>query len=175
VDGRRVLAGEPQPGLLDHVLGCATRACGGKDGRPRAGIEFDGDYGRIAAVDPSQTAIVGERMYALAGFRKKGQRHRLVAFDLTTGEIVWKVTLDDPAAALSVRGDRITVPGEWSTQSSAITDLFEEDADNGEELDERRFRDEVPGSISVVHQHEGRIIVAGSGGGGHTFTAFEGW
>ncbi|MGW0817665.1 outer membrane protein assembly factor BamB family protein [Streptomyces viridiviolaceus] len=146
----------------------------GKDGRPRPGIEFDGDYGTIAAADAAQTAIVGERMYALAGFWQKGQRHRLVAFDLTTGEEVWKVTLDDPAAALSARVDRITVLGEWSTQSSSITDLFEYDAGNGEELDERHFRDDVPGPLSAVYEHDGRIIVAGWGGG-HTFTAFERW
>ncbi|MER5986576.1 PQQ-binding-like beta-propeller repeat protein [Streptomyces sp. NPDC001787] len=145
-----------------------------KDGRPRPGIEFNGDHGEIAAAEASQTAIVGERMYALAGFRQKGQRHRLVAFDLTTGEEAWKVTLDDPAAALSARGDRITVLGEWSTQSSRISDLFEYDAVTGEELDERHFRDDVPGSMSAIYEHDRRIIVAGWGGG-PTFTAFERW
>ncbi|MFD4758526.1 PQQ-binding-like beta-propeller repeat protein [Streptomyces sp. NPDC058439] len=147
----------------------------GKDGRPRPGIEFDGDYGKIAATDASQTAIVGERMYALAEFRdRKWQSHRLVAFDLTTGEEVWKETLDDPAAALSARGDRITVLGERSTKNRRISNLFEYDADNGEELDERHFRDDVPDPMSVFYEHEGRIIVAGWGGG-HTFTAFERW
>ncbi|MEU0371501.1 PQQ-binding-like beta-propeller repeat protein [Streptomyces sp. NPDC006283] len=144
----------------------------GDDGRPRPGIEFNRDYGAITATEAAQTAIVGERLYALAGYWQKGERHHLVTFDLKTGEEVWKESLDDPAAALSARGDRITVLGEWSTQSSSITDLFEYDADNGEELDERHFRDNVPGPMSAVYEHDGRIIVAG---GDRPFTAFERW
>ncbi|MEV3991136.1 PQQ-binding-like beta-propeller repeat protein [Streptomyces sp. NPDC049837] len=144
----------------------------GEDGRPRPRIEFTNDHGKIDAADPTQTAIVGERMYALAGWWQKGEHHNLVAFDLTTGETVWKEPLDEPAAALLARGDRITVLVEWSTQASDITDLFVFDAGNGEELDERHFRGEVPGSR--FYEHEGRLIAAGSGGG-LTFTAFERW
>ncbi|MEU3913029.1 PQQ-binding-like beta-propeller repeat protein [Streptomyces sp. NPDC029721] len=145
----------------------------GQDGRPRPGIEFSGGRGRTGEPDYPQTAIAGERMYALEGFWEKGQRHRLVAFDLTTGKEVWKVTLDDPAAALTARGDRITVLGEWSTQSSKITDLLEYDADNGEELDDRRFRDAVPGA-GTLYEHDGQLIIAGTGGD-HTFTAYARW
>ncbi|QGV80721.1 PQQ-binding-like beta-propeller repeat protein [Streptomyces ficellus] len=143
-----------------------------QDGRPRPGIEFDGDHGKIAAADPTQTAIVGERLYALPGYYEKGEHHTLVAYDLTTGENVWAEPLDEPAAALIAHGDRITVLGEWSTQASDITDLFVFDAADGEELDERHFRDEVPGSR--FYEHRGRLIAAGSGGG-LTFTAFERW
>ncbi|MFI1280944.1 hypothetical protein ACH4U5_09305 [Streptomyces sp. NPDC020858] len=111
-------------------------------------------------------------MYALAWHWQKGRNYRLVAFDLKTGEQVWNEKLDDPAAGLAARGDRVTVLGEWSTQSSAITDLIVYDADNGEELDERHFREDVPGSD--FFEHEWRIIVAGSGGD-RAFTSFERW
>ncbi|MFJ7155881.1 PQQ-binding-like beta-propeller repeat protein [Streptomyces sp. NPDC101118] len=155
-------------GRLDE----ATFISFGQDGRPRPGIAFSGGDDKIDLTDAAQTAIVGERMYALAWHWHKGQQYRLVAFDLRTGEELWGRKLDDPAAGLAVRGDRITVLGEWSSQSGAITDLFEYDADDGEELDERRFRDEVPGAD--FFEHRGRIIVAGSGGD-RPFTAFERW
>ncbi|MFC8915703.1 PQQ-binding-like beta-propeller repeat protein [Streptomyces sp. NPDC057116] len=156
----------------DGNLDKGTYLSFGQDGRPRPRIDFDGDHGKIDAADPTQTAIVGERMYALAGRWQKGEHHNLIALDLTTGETVWKEDLDEPGAALLARDDRITVLGEWSTQSSAITDLFVFDAGNGEELDERHFRDEVTGSR--FYEHEGRLIAAGAGGG-LTFTAFERW
>ncbi|MBM9621760.1 PQQ-binding-like beta-propeller repeat protein [Streptomyces zhihengii] len=142
----------------------------GGDGKPRPVIESEG----VGTSVPARAAVAGDRLYALEGFWQKGQRHRLAAFDLTTGEKVWRTTLDDPAAALSLRGDRITVLGEWTTQSTDITDLLAFDTADGEEVDFRSFRDEVPHDIGAVYQHHGRIIVAGSGGGS-TFTAYERW
>ncbi|MEE1751317.1 outer membrane protein assembly factor BamB family protein [Streptomyces sp. SP18CS02] len=138
-----------------------------QDGRPRAGIELRGDYGQIDAAE-----VVGERMYALAWTYSKGRHYRLIAFDLKTGEEVWNEKLDEPAAGLAVRGDRITVLCEWSTQASAITELLVYDAGNGEELDERHFREEAPSGY--FFEHDGRIIVAGAAGD-HAFTAFERW
>ncbi|MFF7876747.1 PQQ-binding-like beta-propeller repeat protein [Streptomyces californicus] len=139
----------------------------GQDGRPRPGVELNGDYGQI-----DRAEIVGERMYALAWTYQKGRHYRLVGFDLKTGEEVWNEELDEPAAGLAVRGDRVSVLCEWSTQSSAITELLVFDADNGEELDERHFREEAPSGH--FFEHEGRIIVTGAAGG-HAFTAFERW
>lgn len=139
----------------------------GQDGRPRLGIELSGDYGQIDAAE-----VVGERMYALAWTYSKGRHYRLIAFDLKTGEEVWNNELDEPAAGLAVRGDRVTVLCEWSTQASAITELLVYDAGNGEELDERHFREEAPSGY--FFEHDGRIIVAGAAGD-HAFTAFERW
>ncbi|MGW2205546.1 outer membrane protein assembly factor BamB family protein [Streptomyces sp. NPDC001774] len=138
-----------------------------QDGRTRPGIELGGDYGQIDAAE-----VVGERMYALAWTYSKGRHYRLVAFDLKTGEEVWNNELDEPAAGLAVRGDRVTVLCEWSTQASAITELLVYDAGNGEELDERHFREEAPSGY--FFEHDGRIIVAGAAGD-HAFTAFERW
>ncbi|MET9540664.1 PQQ-binding-like beta-propeller repeat protein [Streptomyces sp. NPDC006553] len=139
----------------------------GQDGRPRPGIELSGDYGQIDAAE-----VVGERMYALAWTSHKGRHYRLIAFDLKTGEEEWNDELDEPAAGLAVRGDRVTVLCEWSTQASAITELLVYDAGNGEELDERHFREEAPSGY--FFEHDGRIIVAGAAGD-HAFTAFERW
>ncbi|MEV6331696.1 PQQ-binding-like beta-propeller repeat protein [Streptomyces sp. NPDC051909] len=139
----------------------------GQDGRPRPGIELSGDYGQIDAAE-----VVGERMYALAWTYHKGQHYRLIAFDLKTGEEVWNDELDEPAAGLAVRGDRVTVLCEWSTQASAITELLVYDAGDGEELDERHFRGEAPSGY--FFEHDGRIIVVGAAGD-HAFTAFERW
>ncbi|MFI6102618.1 PQQ-binding-like beta-propeller repeat protein [Streptomyces sp. NPDC051310] len=139
----------------------------GQDGHPQPGIELSGDYGQIDAAE-----VVGERMYALAWTYHKGRHYRLIAFDLKTGGEVWNNKLDEPAAGLAVRGDRVTVLCEWSTQSSAITELLVYDAGNGEELDERHFREEAPSGY--FFEHDGRIIVAGAAGD-HAFTAFERW
>lgn len=138
-----------------------------QDGRSRPGVELRGDYGQIDVAE-----VVGERMYALAWTYHKGRHYRLVAFDLKTGEEVWNEELDEPAAGLTVRGDRVSVLCEWSTQSSAITELLVYDAGNGEELDERHFREEAPSGR--FFEHDGRIIVTGAAGG-HAFTAFERW
>ncbi|MFD3518645.1 PQQ-binding-like beta-propeller repeat protein [Streptomyces sp. NPDC058657] len=138
-----------------------------QDGRTRPGIELGGDYGQIDAAE-----VIGERMYALAWTYSKGRHYRLIAFDLKTGAEVWNNELDEPAAGLSVRGDRITVLCEWSTQASAITELLVYDAGNGEELDERHFREEAPSGYFL--EHDGRIIVVGAAGN-HAFTAFERW
>ncbi|MET9956052.1 PQQ-binding-like beta-propeller repeat protein [Streptomyces sp. NPDC006339] len=139
----------------------------GQDGRLRPGIELSGDYGQIDLAE-----VAGERLYALAWTYSKGRHYRLIAFDLKTGAEVWNEKLDEPAAGLAVRGDRITVLCEWSTQASAITELLVFDAGNGEELDERHFREEAPSGS--FFEHDGRIIVAGPAGG-HAFTAFERW
>ncbi|MFF8829488.1 PQQ-binding-like beta-propeller repeat protein [Streptomyces sp. NPDC015131] len=143
-----------------------------QDGRPRPGIEFDSPHGTIAAAYSMQTAIVGERLYALAGWWDKGPHDDLVAYDLTTGETLWSESLGEPADSLIAHGDRLTVLGEWSTQSDEITDLFVFDAADGEELDERHFRDGVYGAR--FYEHRGRLIAAGAGGG-MTFTAYERW
>ncbi|MFI5806815.1 PQQ-binding-like beta-propeller repeat protein [Streptomyces sp. NPDC051561] len=138
-----------------------------QDGRTRQGVELSGDYGQIDAAE-----VVGERMYALAWTYSKGRHYRLIAFDLKTGEEVWNEELDEPAAGLAVRGDRITVLCEWSTQASAITELLVYDARDGEELDERHFREEAPSGY--FSEHDGRIIVVGAAGD-HAFSAFERW
>ncbi|WP_406859166.1 PQQ-binding-like beta-propeller repeat protein [Streptomyces sp. HUAS MG47] len=144
----------------------------GKDGRPGPGIEFTGDYGQIDAAEKGQVAVVGERLYALPWIWSKGRNSRLVAFDLKTGEEVWNNELDEPAAGLAVRGDRITVLCEWSTQASAITDLVVYDAGDGEELDERHLRDPAPSGYFFEHGEQ--IIVPGTGGD-RAFTAFKRW
>jgi hypothetical protein len=136
-------------------------------GRPRPGIALSGDYGQIDMAE-----VAGERLYALAWTYSKGRHYRLIAFDLKTGEEVWNEELDEPAAGLAVRGDRVTVLCEWSTQASAITELLVFDAGDGEELDERHFREEAPSGH--FFEHDGRIIVAGTAGD-HAFTAFERW
>ncbi|MGW4508537.1 outer membrane protein assembly factor BamB family protein [Streptomyces sp. NPDC004436] len=138
-----------------------------QDGRPGTAIELSGDHGQIDAAE-----VVGERMYALAWTYAKGRHYRLIAFDLKSGEEVWNEELDEPAAGLAVRGDRVTVLCEWSTQSSAITELLVYDARNGEELDERHFRQEAPSGR--FFEHGGTIVVAGAAGD-RAFTAFERW
>lgn len=142
------------------------------EGKPRPVIEFTGDKDKIDPADRTQTAFAGDRMYALVWHWKKGRNSRLVAFDLKTGEKEWSKKLDEPAAGLNLQGDRITVLCEWSTQASAITDLYVYDAGDGEELDERHFRDEVPGRY--FFEHDGRIIVAGADAD-RAFTAYERW
>ncbi|MFI7011652.1 PQQ-binding-like beta-propeller repeat protein [Streptomyces sp. NPDC050145] len=144
------------------------------NGRPGPTIDASRDKGVINASRPMQTAVAGDRLYALAGYWRKGDHDIVVAFDLRTGEEVWSEEMDNPAPALAVLGDRVTVLNEWSTQSAAITTLVELDADDGDELDERHFRDNVPSPVTAMYEHEGRLITAGQGGG-TPFTAYDRW
>ncbi|MFE7040325.1 outer membrane protein assembly factor BamB family protein [Streptomyces atratus] len=145
-----------------------------ENGRPRPTIELDREQGVIQASTVMSTAVVGDRLYALAKYWKKGNHHTVIAFDLKTGEEVWSQGMDDPAAGMAVIGDRVTVLCEWSTQSAAITTMVELDAADGEELDERHFRDEVPGLVGGMYERDGRLVVAGLGGS-YPFTAYERW
>ncbi|MGW5639147.1 outer membrane protein assembly factor BamB family protein [Streptomyces sp. NPDC003832] len=145
------------------------------NGRPRPTIDFDrGDDGVINASGPMQTATAGDRLYAMAGYWEKGNHHTVFAFDLATGEEVWSEEMDDPAAAMTASGDKVTVLCEWSTQSEAITTLIELDADNGDETDERHFRDPVPSPVTAMYDADGLLLTAGLGGG-TPFTAWERW
>ncbi|MFD6416142.1 PQQ-binding-like beta-propeller repeat protein [Streptomyces sp. NPDC060194] len=145
------------------------------DGRPRPTIDFDqGDDGIIGADSLMQTVVAGDRLYALAGYWEKGEHHTVIAFDLRTGDRVWSEEMDDPAAAMTVSGDRLTVLCEWSTQSDDITTLIELDARDGDETDERHFRDPVPRPVSAMYEADGLLVTAGRGGGA-PFTAWERW
>ncbi|QNS04724.1 outer membrane protein assembly factor BamB family protein [Streptomyces xanthii] len=144
------------------------------NGRPGPVIDASRDKGVINAGDRMQTAVAGDRLYALSGYWQKGNHDIVVAFDLKTGEQVWSEEMDNPAPALAVLDGRVTVLNEWSTQAEAITTVVELDPDDGEELDERHFRDEVPGPVGGMYAHDGRLITA-SQGGGAPFTAYERW
>ncbi|MFC7012444.1 PQQ-binding-like beta-propeller repeat protein [Streptomyces viridiviolaceus] len=146
-----------------------------ENGRPRPAIDFSrGDDGLIDANSLMQTAVVGDRLYALAGYWSKGNHHTVIAFDLKTGEEVWAEEMGDPAAAMTASGDKVTVLCEWSTQSEAITTLIELDAGDGDETDERHFRDPVPSPVSAIYEHDGLLVTAGRGGGA-PFIGYERW
>ncbi|MCL7428974.1 PQQ-binding-like beta-propeller repeat protein [Streptomyces sp. YS415] len=144
-------------------------------GRPRPAIDFDrGDDGVIDADSLMQTAVAGDRLYALAGYWQKGNHHTVIAFDLTTGEEAWSKEMDDPAAAMTAYGYTVTVLCEWSTQADAITTLIELDPSNGNETDERHFRDPVPSPVTAMYDTHGLLVTAGLGSGA-PFSAWERW
>lgn len=145
------------------------------NGRPRPTIDFSqGDDGVIDAGSLMQTAVAGDRLYALAGYWHKGNHHTVIAFDLKTGRRAWSEEMDDPAAAMTVNGGKVTVLCEWSTQAEAITTLIELDARDGDETDERHFRDPVPSPVSAMYEVGGLLVTAGRGGGA-PFIAWERW
>ncbi|MFC8290636.1 PQQ-binding-like beta-propeller repeat protein [Streptomyces sp. NPDC057242] len=145
------------------------------NGRPHPTIDFSqGDDGVIDADSLMQTAVSGDRLYALAGYWSKGNHHTVIAFDLKTGRRAWSEEMDDPAAAMAVNNGKVTVLCEWSTQASAITTLIELDARDGDETDERHFRDPVPSPVSAMYEADGLLVTAGRGGGA-PFIAWERW
>ncbi|MFJ3723866.1 PQQ-binding-like beta-propeller repeat protein [Streptomyces sp. NPDC090045] len=132
-----------------------------KDGRPHPPIDFNGAYGTLDAKRPLGSTTDGTRLYALAGYYKKGgTRHRAVAFDLATGQQVWKTGLDDsPGVGLNLQDGKVTVIVRTSATSAvANEDLYVLDAATGKQRDVRSFHDSV--APYKIFEYKGLLIGA---------------
>ncbi|WCD90917.1 Outer membrane protein assembly factor BamB [Streptomyces xanthophaeus] len=131
------------------------------DGRPNPPIDYDGAYGTLDGKRPLESATDGTRLYALASYRRKGgTRHRAVAFDLATGQQVWKTGLDDtPGLGLNLHDGKVTVIVRTSpTSALANEDLYVLDAATGKERDVRSFHDSV--ATARIFEYKGLLIGA---------------
>lgn len=104
----------------------------GKDGRPNPTIAFGN----------SHHVVDGNRLYVLGGHyvKKVGRRDSAIAFDLATGQQVWKTDLDADVSVLHVQDGRLTAIGErFDFGVFPAVNLFLLDAATGEKRDVRRF------------------------------------
>ncbi|MFJ4337309.1 PQQ-binding-like beta-propeller repeat protein [Streptomyces sp. NPDC088915] len=140
----------------------------GPDGRPEARIQATGDgYGTIGP----HAVVSDRRLFALTDGGRWG---RLVAFDLTTGDELWREDIGGAAyvvQGLHAEAGRVMVV-KGSTKYGDNLHVF--DAATGEEEEDRAFRDDV-GPLDHLLPYKDRIIAVRSGGRVKPFSAYERW
>ncbi|MEU7515111.1 PQQ-binding-like beta-propeller repeat protein [Streptomyces sp. NPDC042898] len=146
----------------------------GPEGRPLARVEGVGDYGSIEEV-----RVEGDRLFAIAAYEgSQGTPwDRVVAFDLATGDQLWrgdvrKADLDE----LDVRDGRVTTV---ELDKKYGDSLYVFDAATGEEEDDRSFRDRVgkgyAGTLGDLFTFEDRAVVVRWGAGERPVSVYERW
>lgn len=135
----------------------------GPDGRPQARIEGFGDYGQI-----SSTVVEGGRLFALAGGRGADEFLGAVAFDLATGDEMWRTEVF--ADVLGVRDGRVTTVRPSYKNGDYMYVL---DAATGEEMDERGFLEQVRSAGPVLTYQD--LVIVVRGGQERPFTVYERW
>ncbi|WP_236242191.1 PQQ-binding-like beta-propeller repeat protein [Streptomyces sp. CC228A] len=147
----------------------------GPDGRPQGRIDEVGGHGDI-----KQATVAGGRLLAIATYvgNQSAEWERLVAFDLTSGNEVWREHVapgGTDVAGLYAAGDRVTV----MTSSPKYGDtLYVYDAATGDEEDDRAFRDDpAPGysTLDGLFTYEDLVIAFRHGQGVRPFSVYERW
>lgn len=127
------------------------------DGRPNPPIGSRG-------LDRASAAVDGTRLYTLSGRFVKGvgTRHHALAFDLATGQRVWKTDLDSRVRAFHLQDGRLTVVGDGhELLLFPAVHLYLLDAATGRERDVRSFPfGEDPAGDAF--EHEGLLIIGGT-------------
>ncbi|MFD0151916.1 PQQ-binding-like beta-propeller repeat protein [Streptomyces sp. NPDC127132] len=145
----------------------------GPEGRPLAHVEGVGDYGSIEEV-----RVGGDRLFAIASYEgSQSTWERVVAFDLATGDQVWrsdigKADLD----GLDVRDGRVTTV---DLDKKYGDSLYVFDAATGDEEDDRSFRDRVgkgyTGGLDDLFTFEERAVAVRWGAGERPVSVYERW
>ncbi|MEU6622132.1 PQQ-binding-like beta-propeller repeat protein [Streptomyces litmocidini] len=144
----------------------------GPDGRPRGRIDDVGDYGSIEEVE-----VEGGRLFAIASYEgSQSTWERLVAFDLATGDQVWRADLGDADLdEIDVTDGRVTTLAfDWKYGDR----LHVFDAATGDEEDDRAFRDHVAGyatEVGDMFTYEDGVIAVRWGSGERPLSAYERW
>ncbi|KOX48051.1 hypothetical protein ADL08_11335 [Streptomyces sp. NRRL F-6492] len=151
----------------------------GADGRRTSRIESSGEHGKIVADKPSKVAVDGERLYAVAEFRKSSTSSRVVAVDLATGRLAWQADSGrGDTVALSVHDGKVTFLQQ--DRGSFTERLYVLDGATGEELDDRTFSvdvDHEAGWLGGLFDRDGLLIVSryDTKGPGRPFVVYERW
>ncbi|MFF8691401.1 PQQ-binding-like beta-propeller repeat protein [Streptomyces sp. NPDC015144] len=145
------------------------------DGRPRGSIPVVGDRGRIV-----RTAVDHGRLLTITSYRNGpgGARERLVAFDLASGDELWRRDVGDGPGnveALDVTDGRVTtVRTDWEHGDT----LYVHDAATGDEKDDRTFRDQVAdygNPLRALLTHGDLLIVVRGYDGARPFSVYDRW
>ncbi|MFE5791257.1 PQQ-binding-like beta-propeller repeat protein [Streptomyces sp. NPDC056503] len=142
------------------------------DGRAQGRIASGGDIDYLATDAPAQALVAYGRLYAVEAMF----HDTISAFDLRTGQRLWRAKLErrEDVLALRVAGGRVTALVDLYA-SKGEDGLLVLDADTGEERDLRTFPDSVGasfGEITDLFGHDGRLIPA-RGAGFRPFSAYE--
>lgn len=148
----------------------------GADGRPQARIDGVGGHGDI-----KQATVAEGRLLAIASYvgNQRAEWERLVAFDLATGNELWRErvasTWSEVAGLNAGGGGRVTVV----TSSFKYGDTLNVyDAATGEEVDDRAFRGDPIAdneTLGDLFTYEDRVIAFRHGQGVRPFSAYERW
>ncbi|WP_432089544.1 PQQ-binding-like beta-propeller repeat protein [Streptomyces sp. bgisy095] len=149
------------------------------DGKPRGRIDFTGEYGEIQKDDAAKIAIAGDRLVAVAEYPYESYtREQIVAFDLDTGQPVWRHGLElNDTAALHGGAGRVTAVVEPPGKKRLDEDLYVFDTHTGEKRDVRSFREDVDRSwLQALYVHENGLVIATRWGSTtNPFTAYRTW
>ncbi|MGA5194080.1 hypothetical protein [Streptomyces exfoliatus] len=140
----------------------------GSDGRPQGRIDYVGDYGAIEEV-----TVAGGRFFAIASYAgSQSTWERIVAFDLVTGDQLWRANLGNADfEGLDVTDGRVTTV---SLDRKYGDTLYVFDAATGDEEEDRAFRDQVAG-FADLFTHGDRAIAVRWGSGQRPVSVYEHW
>ncbi|MFC9398779.1 PQQ-binding-like beta-propeller repeat protein [Streptomyces sp. NPDC057027] len=144
----------------------------GPDGRPQGRIDDVGDYGSVEEVE-----VEGDRLFAIASYEgSQSTWERLVAFDLATGDQLWRTDLGNADLdEIDVTDGRVTTL-DFDRKYGDSLHVF--DAATGDEEDDRAFRDHVVGhadEVGDMFTYEDGVIAVRWGGGERPLSAYERW
>ncbi|MFF9064407.1 PQQ-binding-like beta-propeller repeat protein [Streptomyces sp. NPDC014891] len=149
------------------------------DGKPRGRIDLTGEYGEIQKDGAAKVAIADDRLIAVAEYPyESSTREQIVAFDLDTGEPVWRHGLElNDTAALHEGAGRVTAVVEPPGKKRRDEDLYVFDTRTGQKRDVRSFREDVARSwLQALYVHENGLVVAVRWGSmTNPFTAYRTW
>ncbi|MFF8610682.1 PQQ-binding-like beta-propeller repeat protein [Streptomyces sp. NPDC015346] len=137
------------------------------NGRPNPPIDFSGPYGEIQSGDRLTAAVDDSRLYTLTFHRVRNSRvdaHRLTAFDLATGELLWGGTVDDDRLGRRTAYRILPQDGKLTVLTVPTTDhrLYVLDAATGDQRDAHSFP-EGNDSVDTVFAYEDWLIGARHG------------
>ncbi|WMX44796.1 PQQ-binding-like beta-propeller repeat protein [Streptomyces roseicoloratus] len=170
-----VLSADPPAVWFNESDGARAAVGFGPDGRPRSRIDAVGDYGSI-----TETAADGGRLFAIAAYEggQGGSWERLVAFDLASGDELWREDVGNGSSGVDVleaKDGRVTTV---ETDAKYGDTLYVFDAASGDEEDDRSFRDHVVDGgdpVRGVLTHGDHVLLTRDGGVRRAFSVYERW
>lgn len=151
------------------------------DGEPQGRIEFNGEYGEIYADESrGKVAVYDGKLFAVAAYPYKGFTYdQLVAFDLRSGEQIWRAKPGKrDFAALHAGDGRVTAISDPNEKSTSDDDLHVFDSDTGDEKDDRDFREDVDNdsrSLADLLVYKDLLITVRWGDAVRPLSAYETW
>ncbi|MES9623241.1 PQQ-binding-like beta-propeller repeat protein [Streptomyces tuirus] len=141
----------------------------GPGGRPQGVVDEVGRHGDII-----DATVADGRLYATARYQgRQSTLDRFVAFDLATGEELWREDVGGGGRLVGLHAASGRVMAIWGS-SKYGDQLRVLDAATGDEEEDRAFRDSVDGVVSLF-PYEDLVIVFCHGQGARPFTAYERW
>ncbi|MET9427336.1 PQQ-binding-like beta-propeller repeat protein [Streptomyces sp. NPDC003036] len=140
----------------------------GPDGRRRALIESVGDNAGIPVGLQGRVAVDGGKLFADVG-------GKVVAYDLASGDAVWRESVSGGITALHAGGGRVTV---LTRERKGLDQLYVHDAATGERKDHRTFNrdaDDGNAELAGLLRHKDLLIAVRRGKDVRPFSGYATW